>query len=131
MEKIGRYAAIVGFAFVAAYFGAAIGTHVELNWEGSASIGAIELVTIVLAALGVMLAVLTIFLAVLGFIGFSTINDRLKEHSKNFFNEELQNGRPAFELLKQAVRNAMYEGIDPIVPNQDRYGDDDDNQTLG
>jgi amino acid transporter len=125
MDRIAKYAVLGALVFFFAYFGAAIGTNVEIKWEGSAEIGGVELVTVVLTALSVMLVVLTIFLAALGFIGLSTLNERLREHSKNYFNEELREGQPAFEMLKEAVRNVMYKGIDPILPHEEDLGDDD------
>lgn len=125
MDRIAKYAALAASVFFFAYFGAAVGTNVEIKWEGSASIGGVELVTVVLTALSVMLVILTIFLAALGFVGLSTLNERLREHSKNYFYEELKEGQPAFEMLKEAVRNVMYKGIDPILPQEEELGDDD------
>jgi amino acid transporter len=125
MDRLAKYSVLAAFVFLCAYFGAAIGKNVDIKWEGSSEIGGVELVTVVLTALSVMLVILTIFLAALGFIGLSTLNERLREHSKNYFNEELKEGRPAFGMLKEAVRDVMYKGIDPILPQEDDLGDDD------
>ena len=123
MGKLGKYSALAMSAFLIAFFGAIIGSKVEIRWEGSAGIGAIELATVVLGALSIMLVILTIFLAVLGFIGLSTINDRLEEHSKNYFTDELKEGRPAFAMLKEVVREVVYSGIDP-VDDDERFEDE-------
>ena len=94
--------------------GALFGSRINISWEGNSDIGAVELATVVLTALSVILVILTIFLAALGFIGLSTINNRLELHSKNYFDENLKKGKPAFAMVQQLVRDALYRGVDSI-----------------
>jgi|3_EtaG_2_1085321.scaffolds.fasta_scaffold51613_2 hypothetical protein len=86
----------------------------HVTWKAQIDINPAEFITIILTAVSVMLVILTIFLAVFGVIGIASINERLREHSMNYFTNELKDGRPAFDLLKRVVRNVVYEGVDPI-----------------
>lgn len=113
-RKLWKYLAIAVGAATCGGIGAAYGSRLSISWEGGADIGAVELATVVLAALSLILVVLTIFLGVLGFIGLSTINDRLEDHSREYFNKNLKKGTPAFAMVQQVVREVLYRGVDSI-----------------
>ena len=113
-RKLWKYVAIGLGALVCAGLGAAFGSKINISWGGSADIGAVELATVVLAAVSVILVVLTIFLAALGFVGLATINNRLKDHSRNYFDENLKKGKPAFAMVEEVVREVLYSGVDSI-----------------
>lgn len=112
--RVWRYLAIGAGAFVCAGVGAAFGNKINISWQSGPNIGPVEFTTIVLSALSVMLTVLTIFLAVLAFIGLSTINKRLEDHSKNYFDKNLKKGTAAFAMVEEVVREVLYSGVDPI-----------------
>mgnify|MGYP001799090465 CR=1 FL=1 len=78
-----------------------------------------------------MLVILTVFLAVMAFFGISTINDRLEDHSRDYFNENLKKGKPAFEMVQQVVRETLYRGVDSIdsIPEDGEEPDDEGDNT--
>lgn len=118
MRSAAKFAAMIVAAVSCVGLGSILGGSLNISWRGELAINPVELVTIILTALSVMLAILTIFLAVFAFVGISAINEKLREHSMNYFTNELQDGRPAFDLLRRVVRNIVYEGIDPITDEE-------------
>jgi hypothetical protein len=123
MSKITTIGLVAVGATICVALGTLIGGSVNVRWNGAVEISSVDLVTIILTALGVMLAILTIFLAVFGFIGWTAINERLREHSMSYFTNELQEGKPSYELLRSVVRSVVYEGISP-VPDEEPYSAD-------
>jgi hypothetical protein len=69
------------------------------------------------------LTLLTIFLAVFGFIGWRAINDRVRDHSLTYLGNELQEGKPMFTLIQKAVLDEVYKGVRPA--EEDVPFDDD------
>lgn len=130
--KLWKCLAIATGALICGGVGAAFGSRIRISWEGSTDIGAVELATVVLAALSLILVVLTIFLAVLGFVGLSTINNRLEDHSREYFNENLKKGKPAFAMVQEVVREVLYRGVDPIdLVDDDGEAAEEEEQTDG
>jgi hypothetical protein len=94
-----------------------------------------DLIAVILSALGVILAVLAIFIAILAVFGWRTFEQRLKDHSINYFKEELgREGklRSEFEDLIVAIGHEgiekfkRQEGIPPDDPHsqqEERYDD--------
>ena len=55
--------------------GAAIGGSLNILWDNDFSISSAELVTVILAAIAVMFTILSVF----GFLGWTSINEKIKE----------------------------------------------------
>lgn len=130
-NRLWKYPAIALGALICGGLGAAFSSRLSISWEGDAKIGAVELVTIVLAALSIMLVILTIFLTVLAFVGLTTINKRLEDHSKNYFDENLKKGKPAFAMVQELVRDVLYQGVDPIEVDDSGDQSEDGDRTDG
>ena len=112
---VGSLAAIT----LAVAIGAAVGGSANVQWNNAMNISTVEFVTIVLSALSVILAILTIFLGIFAFIGWRSINEGVRDHSLTYLNEELQEGRPMFNLIRNAVVTAMYEGVQRAEEDED------------
>lgn len=72
----------------------------------------IDFISITLTALSLMITVLGFFVAAASVIGWTTIENKLRDHSVNYFKEELgKDGklRAEFEELISAI---AYEGIE-------------------
>ena len=110
-----------GLVFLAA--GVALGGAVNVSWKGEFEITPVEFVTLILASVSVLLALLTIFLAVFAFIGWRSLSDGVRDHSLTYLSSELQDGKPMFTLIRNAVVNAMYEGVQR-ADNEDTFDDD-------
>lgn len=124
VTKLQKHILLAVGATTCVAIGTAIGGSLHLNWNGSGSINSVDFVTIILSSVSVLLTILTIFLAVFGFVGWSFINDRLREHSMNYFSTELKEGTPSFAMLREVVREVVYEGI-TTVDDEYNYQDDD------
>jgi amino acid transporter len=110
--------------------GVAIGGALNVTWKGEFKITPVEFVTTILAALSVLLALLTIFLGVFAFIGWRSINDGVRDHSLTYLSGELQEGRPMFNLIRNAVVNAVYEGVQR-VDEEEQFKDENGNEGAG
>jgi hypothetical protein len=110
--------------------GVAIGGALNVTWKGEFKITPVEFVTTILAALSVLLALLTIFLGVFAVIGWRSINDGVRDHSLTYLSGELQEGRPMFNLIRNAVVNAVYEGVQR-VDEEEQFEDENGNEGAG
>jgi len=77
---------------------------------------------VVLTCLGVMLTAVTLFVGVLAVIGWTSIETRLRSHSIEFIGSELSEDKPLGQMVRRAVREAVYEGVAPA-----RENDEDEN----
>jgi uncharacterized membrane protein YidH (DUF202 family) len=100
---------VAGVMLVA--LGVAIGGTLNVTWNGKFEISPVEFVTLILTSISVLLALLTIFLAVFAIIGWRSINDGVRDHSMTFLSNELKEGKPMYAVIKTAAMEAMYEGI--------------------
>lgn len=115
---------LLGIAFFVGV-GAVLGRSVNISWKSQLSIEPVDLITIVLSAISVLLALLTIFLAVFALIGWRSINDGVREHSVNFLSGELEEGKPLFILIRDAAVRAMYDGVRSADVDAEFVDDDD------
>ncbi len=105
--------------------GVSIGGALNVTWNSKLEISTVDFITIMLSSISVLLALLTIFLAVFGFIGWRAINDRVRDHSLTYLGNELQEGKPMFMLIQKAVLEEVYKGVRPA--GDDLPFDDDSN----
>jgi hypothetical protein len=117
-----------GIALLIIGVGAGIGLAdgVSLKWHGSYDIGYADFIGIVLSALSVLLAILTIFLAVFGFIGWASISERLRQNTYSFLGDQIAEGKPLYNLIRKEVRDAVYEGVEPVEEVADHKGEKDE-----
>ena len=109
-------------ALISGVIGAALAGNFGTS---SISISYIDFISVVLTALGVMLATATLFVAVLAVIGWTSIEARLRNHSIEFIGSELKDDKPLAIMIKKAVREAVYEGVAPTTEEDDTGNADD------
>lgn len=92
---------------------------VPIRWvsttEGSvAQIDYETFISIMLTAVTVVLAGLGFVVAVLAFIGWNSIGDRVSTLATNFLKDALAEGGPLHNMVRQEVKEIMYGDIQPI-----------------
>jgi hypothetical protein len=105
-----KIAGFVGLAVLSGLVGAALASHFGTS---SLSISYVDFISVVLSALGVLLMVVTLFVAILAVIGWTSIESKLRAHSIEFIGSELRDDKPLGQMVRKAVRDAVYEGIMP------------------
>lgn len=105
-----KTAGLIGVAVLSGAFGAAFASHFGTS---SMSISYVDFISIVLSALGVILMAVTLFVAILAVIGWTSIETKLRAHSIEFIGSELRDDKPLAQMVKKAVRDAVYEGVAP------------------
>ena len=67
-----------------------------------------------LTAVSVLLAALTIFLAVLGVLGWAAISNGVRSRTEFFLNEGFKEGNSLYSLVEARVAAIVYKGIAAI-----------------
>jgi len=101
-------------------FGGLIGGAITRNFgKADYTISYSEFISIMLTAISTLMAVLAIFLAVFGFIGWATISDRVHEKTKDFLNDGFKEGGVLHKMLTEKATNIMYQGVGSIDTSSD------------
>lgn len=113
MKAIFKFLAL---AFVAGACGA-IATliyHSALSPEAKVSMDLdyVDFITITLTALSLMITILGFFVAAASVIGWSTIENKLRDHSVSYFTDQLKKDGPLRRDLENLIESIAYEGID-------------------
>jgi hypothetical protein len=85
-----------------------------------------DFISIMLTALGLMMAVLAIFIAVAGVIGWATLENKLKDHSLNYFTQQFAEDGPLRRDLEELFADIAYTGIEGLkqpMPEEGPYTD--------
>jgi hypothetical protein len=85
-----------------------------------------DFVSIMLTAVSLLITVLAVFLAVFGFIGWNAIQNRVHQRTEEFLNEGFKEGRPLYQMLETRATEIIYEGIMPVVSEEE-----DENKEAG
>lgn len=100
------------------------GADVEIDMEYS------DLIAIILTALGVMIALFSVGLAVLAFIGYQQLKDgaakRAGEHAEAEVKRQLKEGGELRTYLRETILLEVYGGI-PFPSESDGSGSDGNN----
>jgi hypothetical protein len=111
---------------VACLISAGIGGGISRNWGASEyTISYSDFVSIMLTAISLLMTVLAIFLAVLGFIGWTSIEQRVHEKAEAYL-ATLDGAimKKAEEAIRERTGAIMYEGVTPI--DEEDGGDPND-----
>lgn len=119
-----KWLSLGSVALISGIIGASLTAHFGTS---SYTLSYADFVSIMLTCLGVMLAVVTLFVGLLAVLGWTSIESRLRDHSIEFIGSELQDGKPLGELVRKAVREAVYEGVSPSVAD-DPFEDEIENE---
>lgn len=115
MRAIFKFMAL---AFIAGLSGA-IATyiyHFALTPGSSPSLDLnyVDFLSITLTALSLMITVLGFFIAAASVIGWTTIESKLRDHSVNYFKEQLEKNGPLRNDFEDMIASIAYEGIENI-----------------
>jgi hypothetical protein len=108
---------------VSGVVGGALNRHFGTS---SYSLSYADFVSIMLTAVSLLITVLAVFLAVFGFIGWNAIENRVHEKTKNFLDEEFEEGKSLYNMLESRATEIIYQGILPIAPGDSEDQDTDD-----
>lgn len=116
----GKVVGLAGLAIVSGLVGAALASKFGTS---SMTVSYIDFISVVLTCLGVMLTAVTLFVGVLAVIGWTSIETRLRSHSIEFIGSELTEDKPLGQMVRKAVREAVYEGVVPAGQNTEDEND--------
>jgi membrane protein implicated in regulation of membrane protease activity len=127
MEKKQKSASLPAWAavvlvVVACLLSASIGGGISRHWGASEyTISYADFVQIMLTAISLLITLLAVFLAVLGVIGWTSIEQRVHQKTEAYL-AKLDEGiqRRAEEAIREKTNAMMYEGVQPIDLDADR-----------
>jgi len=78
------------------------------------NISYIDFVSIMLTAVSVILAGLGFVIALLAFIGWNSIGNKVSASSKEFLRESVKDGGELHTLVRNEAKEIIYQGIEPV-----------------
>lgn len=88
-----------------------------------------DFVSIMLTAISLLMTVLAIFLAVIGFLGWTTIEQKVHSKTEDFLAKGFEKGgrldRVVVDMIERKTEEIMFRGIQP-VGEDDLNGDGED-----
>ncbi len=111
MKQLASTAAIVGLCFVAAMIGAAITRQFGTS---NYTISYADFISVMLTAISLLMALLAFFIAILAFIGWSSISGKVAADVSTFLADGFKDGGPLHKLLVDETNRARYEGIHEV-----------------
>ena len=92
-----------------------------------------DFVSIMLTAISLLMTVLAIFLAVLGFLGWTTIEQKVHDKTADFLVEGFKKGgrldRVVVDMIERKTEEFMFQGVEQV--GDDDTGRKDDKATDG
>lgn len=77
-----------------------------------------DFVSVMLTAVSLLMTVLAIFLAVAGFLGWSTIEQKVHGKTEDFLTEGFKKGgrldRVVVDMIERKTEEIMFQGVDPV-----------------
>lgn len=80
----------------------------------TAKIDYADFVSIMLTGVSLILAALGFVVAILAFIGWNSIGDRVSSLAKTFLQDAMQEGGQLHTLVKNEAKSIIYRGIEPV-----------------
>ncbi len=112
----------IALALVAAVAGAlatiALHTSIVPTGVGADDLKYSDFLSITLTALGLMITVLGFFVAAAGVIGWTTLENKLRSHSIEFFQEQLKKDSKLRQELEELIVQVGYTGIENFKAQQ-------------
>lgn len=114
-----KVAGVVGLCLVSGVVGGSLTQHFGTS---SYTLSYADFVSIMLTAVSLLMTVLAIFLAVVGFLGWTTIEQKVHGKTEDFLASGFEKGgrldRVVVEMIERKTEEIMFRGIQPV-------GDDD------
>lgn len=98
--------------------------QVTRNSPASISISYVDVVSIMLTAVSVILGALGFVVAILAFIGWNSIGDKVTTASREFLRESVKEGGDLHALVKKEAKSIIYRGIEPVDTEFEEEADD-------
>jgi len=107
--------ALCGLSSVA---GASMSRHFGTS---SYTISYADFISVMLSAIAVLLTALTIFLAVLGVLGWAAIAKGVRSRTEEFLADGFQEGEVLYSLVESKIAEQVYRGVGAI-PDENEEG---------
>lgn len=118
-----KMAGIVGLCLVSGIAGGALTRSFGTS---SYTLSYADFVSIMLTAISLLMTVLAIFLAVIGFVGWTTIEQKVQGKTVDFLANGFEKGgrldRVVVEMIERKTAEIMFSGIQPL--SEDDLPDD-------
>ena len=119
-------ALMVALCVFSGVIGAALSRHFG---ESTYKLSYVDFISVMLSAVSVLMTTLAIFLAVLGVIGWNSIQNRVQDKTNSFLYDEFKEGRSLHTMMVRKIDEYMYKGIMPQVSDlNDEEGQQDVDQ---
>jgi hypothetical protein len=108
-------AGVVGLCLISGVVGGALTRHSGTN---SYTLSYADFVSIMLTAISVLMTLLAIFLAVAGFVGWTTIEQKVHSKTEDFLAKGFEKGarldRIVVDMIERKTEQIMFEGVQPV-----------------
>jgi|GEM_PF-1691766 len=84
-----------------------------------------DFVSIMLTGVSLILAALGFVVAILAFIGWNSIGERVSSLAKTFLQDAMQEGGQLHTLVKSEAKSIIYRGIEPVDTEFEENGKDE------
>ncbi|MCT8327926.1 hypothetical protein [Albidovulum sediminis] len=78
------------------------------------SIDYADFVSIMMTGISLILAALGFVVAILAFIGWNSIGDRVSSLAKTFLQDAIKEGGELHDLVKNEAKSIIYRGVEPV-----------------
>lgn len=94
-----------------------------------------DFVSIMLTAISLLMTVLAIFLAVVGFLGWTTIEQKVHGKTEDFLAKGFEKGgrldRVVVDMIERKTEEIMFRGVQPVSEDDLNGGDQDTDKDGG
>ena len=114
MKHAPRFGFLIGTAGLCLVAGL-VGAVLSRNFGTSSyTISYADFISILLTAISLIMTLLAFFIAILAYIGWSSISGKVASEVKAFLAEGFEDGQPLHRMLVEQKDKAMFEGITEI-----------------
>ena len=118
----------IGLLVVCAVIAGTVGAAASRHFGTSAyTISFADFIAILLSAVTLLITLLGFILALLAYIGWRELNERIDNkvvgRTTEFLEEGFQESGPLHKMFHVNAKRASYSGVDPILDNEDDDGE--------
>lgn len=120
MKAVLRISGLIALCLMSAIVGSVVSHKWSISWRGNFDISYPDLIAIILTALGVIMTVMAIFLAILGVFGWTSISKGVRARATEYLSTELGEGGGLREMVRAQVDEFIYSGVGDVTePSED------------
>lgn len=109
---------LIGLALLCVISGLIGGALTRNFGSSSYTVSYADFISIMLTAVSVLMTVLAIFLAVAGFVGWTTIEQKVHSKTEDFLAKGFEKGgrldRIVVEMIERKTEQIMFRGVQPV-----------------